>query len=223
MAYGVEKRMSRHPERFGQGVVEGVAAPEAANNASAGGSMVPLLALGIPGSATTAVMLAAFQLYGLQPGPLLFQNDADLVWTLIASLYIANILLVVINLPFVGVWAQLLRAPRSLLYGCILVFSSLGAYSLQGSIGDVFIAWGLGVLAYLLRRFGFPVAPVLLALVLGPLLEQEFRRAIAISAGDMSIFITRPISAVLLALSALSVCASTFTSGRHRREGATTP
>ena len=212
MAYGVEKRMSRHPELFGTGVVEGVAAPEAANNASAGGSMVPLLALGIPGSATTAVMLAAFQLYGLQPGPLLFQNNADLVWTLIASLYISNLLLLVLNLPLVGVWAQLLRAPRDILYSCILVFSSLGAYSLQGSIGDVVIAWCLGVMAYVLRRFNFPIAPILLALVLGPLLEQEFRRALAVSSGELSIFFTRPISATLLALSAVSIAASVMAS-----------
>ncbi len=208
MAYGVEKRFSKRPEKFGKGAIEGVAAPEAANNASAGGSMVPLLALGIPGSATTAVMLAAFQLYGLQPGPLLFQNNADLVWTLIASLYIANLLLVVLNLPLVGVWAQLLRAPRSILYSCIMVFATLGAYSLQGSIGDVVIAWGLGVLAYVFRRFQFPVAPILLALVLGPLLEQEFRRAMAVSSGDLSTFVTRPISATLLCVALVSIIAS---------------
>lgn len=217
MAYGVEKRLSKYPERFGTGVIEGVAAPEAANNASAGGSMVPLLALGIPGSATTAVMLAAFQLYGLQPGPLLFQNDADLVWTLIASLYIANVLLVVLNLPLVGVWARLLRTERSILYSCILVFSSLGAYSLQGSIGDVVIAWLLGILAYVLRRFDFPVAPVLLALVLGPLLEQEFRRAMTVSSLDLSIFISRPISATLLALSVISITTSVVASRRARK------
>jgi len=220
LAYGVEKRFSKHPEKFGKGAIEGVAAPEAANNAAAGGSMVPLLALGIPGSATTAVMLAAFQLYGLQPGPLLFQNNADLVWTLIASLYIANILLVVLNLPLVGVWARLLKVPYSILYSAVLVFSTLGAYSLQGSLADVGIAWGLGVLAFVMRRFGFPIAPVLLALVLGPLIEQEFRRAMSISSGDIAIFFTRPISATLLAVSLISVAGSLASSLKSRKRAA---
>jgi putative tricarboxylic transport membrane protein len=217
LAYGVEKRFSKHPEQFGKGAIEGVAAPEAANNAAAGGSMVPLLALGIPGSATTAVMLAAFQLYGIQPGPLLFQNNADLVWTLIASLYIANILLVVLNLPLVGVWARLLRVPYGILYSAVLVFSTLGAYSLQGSLEDVGIAWALGIMAFIMRRYGFPIAPVLLALVLGPMIEQEFRRAMTISSGDLMIFFTRPISATLLFVSAVSIAAAFATSQKNRR------
>lgn len=215
MAYGVEKRFSKNPEQFGKGAIEGVAAPEAANNAAAGGSMVPLLALGIPGSATTAVMLAAFQLYGLQPGPLLFQSNADLVWTLIASLYIANILLVVLNLPLVGVWARLLRVPQALLYSGVLIFSTLGAYSLQGSLEDVAIAWGLGVLAFVLRRYGVPIAPILLALVLGPLIEQEFRRAMVISSGDMLVFLKRPISLTLLIISVVSIIASVAASRKE--------
>lgn len=210
IAYGIEKRVSKRSQQFGTGVVEGVAAPEAANNAAAGGSMVPLLALGIPGSATTAVMLVAFQIYGLQPGPLLFENSGDLVWGLIASLYIANVLLVVLNLPLVGVWAKLLQLPRSVLYSAVLVFSTLGAYSLKGSIGDVAIVYALGVLAFGLRRFGFPVAPVLLGIVLGPLIEQEFRRALSMSAGDYSIFLTRPIALSLLVLTVLSITASAF-------------
>ena len=215
MAYGVEKRISREPERFGKGALEGVAAPEAANNAAAGGSMVPLLALGIPGSATTAVMLAAFQLYGLQPGPLLFTHNENLVWVLIASLYVANILLVALNLPLVGMWARLLRIPPGLLYGAVVVFSALGAFSLKGSLSDVIIIWVLGVLAFVLRRFAIPVAPVLLALVLGPLLEQEFRRALTVSGGDLSTFVTRPISATLLAIAVLSLAGS-FWVGRRR-------
>lgn len=208
LAYGVEKRLSKTPEDFGTGVVEGVAAPEAANNAAAGGSMVPLLALGIPGSATTAVMLVAFQIYGLQPGPLLFENSGNLVWGLIASLYIANVLLVMLNLPLVGLWAKLLQLPKELLYSGVLVFSMLGAYSLKGSMGDVFIVYVLGMLAFVLRRFGFPVAPVLLGIVLGPMIEQEFRRAMSISSGDLSIFFTRPITVTLLALSLISIAGS---------------
>ena len=205
MAYGIEKKFSKHPEKFGHGAVEGVAAPEASNNAAAGGSMVPLLALGIPGSATTAVMLVAFQMYGLQPGPLLFQNSGDLVWGLIASLYIANILLVVINVPLVGLWSKLLKVPSGLLYSAVIVFSILGAYSLKGSISDTVIVFVLGLLAFTLRRFNFPIAPVLLGVVLGPLIEQEFRRSMSISAGDFSIFFTRPITLTFLTIISLSV------------------
>jgi putative tricarboxylic transport membrane protein len=203
MAYGVERRFAKNPQEFGKGAIEGLAGPEAANNAAAGASMVPLLALGIPGSATTAIMLVAFQLYGLQPGPTLLDNNKELVWGLIASLYVANVLLVVLNLPLVGLWVQLLRIPKGLLTAIILVFSTVGAYSLQGSLGDVVIVWLLGVAAFLLRRYGFPIAPVLLGLVLGPLIEQDLRRSLAMSSGDFSIFLTRPIAASILALIAV--------------------
>jgi putative tricarboxylic transport membrane protein len=203
MAYGVERRFAKNPQEFGKGAIEGLAGPEAANNAAAGASMVPLLALGIPGSATTAIMLVAFQLYGLQPGPTLLDNNKELVWGLIASLYVANVLLVVLNLPLVGLWVQLLRIPKGLLTSIILVFSTVGVYSLQGSLGDVVIVWLLGVAAFLLRRYGFPIAPVLLGLVLGPLIEQDLRRSLAMSSGDFSIFLTRPIAASILALIAV--------------------
>lgn len=204
MAYGVERRFAKNPEEFGKGAIEGLAGPEAANNAAAGASMVPLLALGIPGSATTAIMLVAFQLYGLQPGPTLLENNKELVWGLIASLYVANVLLVVLNLPLVGLWVQLLRIPKGLLTAIILVFSTVGAYSLQGSLGDVVIVWLLGVAAFLLRRYGFPIAPVLLGLVLGPLIEQDLRRSLAMSSGDFSIFLTRPVAGGILAVVALT-------------------
>ncbi|CAN1535839.1 Protein of unknown function DUF112, transmembrane [Sphingomonadaceae bacterium] len=204
MSYGVERRFSKNPEEFGKGAIEGLAGPEAANNAAAGASMVPLLALGIPGSATTAIMLVAFQLYGLQPGPTLLETNKELVWGLIASLYVANVLLVVLNLPLVGLWVQLLRIPKSLLTAIILVFSTVGAYSLQGSLGDVVIVWLLGVAAFLLRRFGFPIAPVLLGLVLGPLIEQDLRRSLAMSSGDFSIFLTRPIAGGILGFIAVA-------------------
>ncbi|MCI2285707.1 tripartite tricarboxylate transporter permease [Colwellia sp. MSW7] len=217
MAYGIEKKVSKHPKNFGHGAVEGVAAPEAANNAAAGGSMVPLLALGIPGSATTAVMLVAFQMYGLQPGPLLFQNSGDLVWGLIASLYIANILLVVINVPLVGLWSKLLKVPSGLLYSSVIVFSILGAYSLKGSISDTLIVFVLGLLAFTLRRFNFPIAPVLLGVVLGPLIEQEFRRSISISAGDFSIFFTRPITLTFLAIISVSILSTVIKHVQKRK------
>ena len=172
----------------------------AANNASAGGSLVPLLALGIPGSGTTAVMLAAFQMYGLQPGPLLFEENSRLVWGLIASLYVSNVLLLALNLPLIGIWVRLLRVPTSLLFAAVLAFSTLGVYTLNNSIFDVGIVYVLGILAFFMRLYRFPMAPTVLAVVLGPLMEQEFRRALAISEGDPSVFLTRPLSATILAL-----------------------
>jgi putative tricarboxylic transport membrane protein len=218
LSYGVERRFARNPEKFGKGAIEGLAGPEAANNASAGASMVPLLALGIPGSATTAVMLVAFQMYGLQPGPSLLENNKELVWGLIASLYVANVLLVILNLPLVGLWVQLLKVPKGLLTAIIMVFATVGAYSLQGSLGDVVIVWLLGVAAFLLRRYGFPVAPVLLGLVLGPLIEQELRRSLAMSSGDPGIFFTRPIALGVLLVVLLSVGATIWTRLRKPKE-----
>jgi putative tricarboxylic transport membrane protein len=205
MSYSLERSVSKRPDEFGRGAIEGVAGPEAANNASAAGAMVPLLGLGLPGSGTTAVMLAAFQLYGLTPGPLLFEQQPELVWGLIASLYIGNVLLLVLNLPLVGVWVKLLQVPQPLLAGIIVLFATLGAYSLNGSIGDVIIAFALGALAFGLRRFHFPLPPVLLGLVIGPLFEQELRRSLAISGGAASIFFTRPIAAALIAVTAVMV------------------
>lgn len=198
LSYSAERRFSKAPEEFGDGAIEGVAGPEAANNASAGGSLVPLLALGIPGSGTTAVMLAAFQMYGLQPGPLLFSQDSELVWGLIASLYVSNALLLVLNLPLIGLWVRLLRVPRPLLFGTVLAFSTLGVYTLNNNIFDVAMVYVLGVLAFFMRRYGFPIAPTILAVVLGPLLEQQFRRAMAISGGDPTVFVTRPLTAAIL-------------------------
>ena len=207
LSYDAERRFSKAPEEFGDGAIEGVAGPEAANNASAGGSLVPLLALGIPGSGTTAVMLAAFQMYGLQPGPLLFAQDSTLVWGLIASLYVSNALLLVLNLPLIKIWVRLLYVPRPLLFAAVLAFSTLGIYTLNNNIFDVAVVYVLGILAFFMRRYGFPLAPTILAVVLGPLLEQEFRRAMAISNGDPTVFLTRPLSATILvlALAAVSV------------------
>ena len=216
LAYDTERRCSRRPEEFGDGAIEGVAGPEAANNASAGGSLVPLLALGIPGSGTTAVMLAAFQMYGLQPGPLLFTRDATLVWALIASLYVSNFLLLVLNLPLVRVWVQLLRVPRPLLFAAVLAFATLGVYSLDGSLVDVGAIYVLGLAACVLRGHGVPPAPIVLAVVLGPLLEQEFRRAMAISGGDPTVFVTRPIAAGLLVLAVLAVASPSLARAGRR-------
>jgi putative tricarboxylic transport membrane protein len=198
LSYVTEKRLSRHPEQFGNGAIEGVAGPEAANNAAAAGVLVPLLTLGLPSSATAAVMLTAFQQYGLQPGPLLFASRPDLVWTLIASLYIGNVMLLVLNVPLAGIWARVLLVPRPLLFGGILVLASLGAYSLNRSMLDVALLYGVGLVGWALRIGDVPLVPAVLGLVLGPLSEQQFRRAFAISEGNPLVFVTRPISLVLL-------------------------
>jgi len=205
LSYATEKKLSKHPEEFGNGAIEGVAGPEAANNAAATGVLVPLLTLGIPTSATAAILLAAFQNYGLQPGPLLFQTQSALVWGLIASLYVGNVLLLVLNLPLIGLWVKVLQIPKPLLYGGILVFATLGAYSLHQSVVDLATLYVFGVLGFVMRRWGFPVAPAVIGLILGPLAESQFRRALAISQGDPSVFFTHPISAALLALTALLV------------------
>jgi putative tricarboxylic transport membrane protein len=207
LSYLVEKRLSPKPEEFGKGAIEGVAGPEAANNAAAAGVLAPLLTLGLPTSATAAILLAAFQGYGLQPGPLLFQNSPDLVWGLIASLYIGNLMLLVLNLPLAPLWVRLLMIPRPYLYGGILVFAVLGAYAANGSIADVVILLVIGLVGYLMRVYDFPVAPVLVGMILGPLAEQQLRRALAISQGDPSVFLTRPIAAAILAVAALILLA----------------
>ncbi|HEY5617472.1 MAG TPA: tripartite tricarboxylate transporter permease [Vicinamibacterales bacterium] len=200
LSYLTEKRLSDSPERFGQGAIEGVAGPEAANNAAAAGVLVPLLTLGLPSSATAAVMLAAFQQYGLQPGPLLFSTRPDLVWTLIASLYIGNVMLLVLNLPLAGVWARIMLVPRPLLFGGILVLASLGAYTLNRSMLDLVLMYAVGAVGCAMRVYDFPLVPAVLGLILGPLSEQHFRRAMAISEGDPLVFVGRPLSAALLGL-----------------------
>ena len=200
LSYAVEKKLSKHPEEFGNGAIEGVAGPEATNNSAVTGVLVPLLTLGLPTSATAAIMLVAFQQYGLQPGPLLFARNPDLVWGLIASLYIGNVMLLVLNLPLAGLWVRLLAIPRPWLYGGILVLASLGVYSLHGSVFDLGILYAAGALGYAMRCADIPIAPAIIGLILGPLAEQQFRRAVAISQGDLTVFLTRPISATILAI-----------------------
>jgi len=207
LSYYVEKKLSRRPEEFGHGAIEGVAGPEAANNASTTGVLVPMLTLGLPTSATAAIMLSAFQSYGINPGPLLLQNQPQLVWGLIASLYIGNIMLLVLNLPLVGLWVKILSIPAPLLYGGILVFATIGTYGISQSPIDLILLYLIGGIGYLMRRYDFPTAPVIIGMILGPLAEQEFRRAMGISQGDPTVFLTHPLSAVLLALAALAVAA----------------
>lgn len=198
LSYNVEKRLSKHREEFGKGAIEGVAGPEAANNAAFSGVLVPLLTLGLPTSATAAIMLVAFQIFNMQPGPLLFQNSPDLVWALIASLYIGNVMLLLLNLPLVRVWVKILEIPRPLLYAIILLFATLGVYSTSNSVLDVLLMYAIGVLGFLMRRLDFPVAPVVLGVILGPLLEAQFRRAMSIAQGDVGVFLSRPLSTSLL-------------------------
>ena len=205
MSYGIERKISKNQEEFGSGAIEGVAGPESANNASAGGALVPLLTLGIPGSATAAVMLAALQGYGINTGPLLLQTRPDLVWGLIASLYIGNFMLLVLNLPLVGLWVRVLKIPEAILYPIIIAFAALGVYTLNYNIVDLYIVVCIGLLGFALRLYEFPLAPIILGIVLGPLLETEFRRALIGSRGDWTVFVTSPLAATILFLSAALV------------------
>jgi putative tricarboxylic transport membrane protein len=207
LSYTVEKQLSKHKEEFGKGAIEGVAGPEAANNAAFSGVLVPLLTLGIPTSATAAILLAAFQIYNIQPGPLLFERSSELVWALIASLYIGNLMLLVLNLPLVKLWVRLLDIPKELLYAAILLFAGLGVYSLSNDPIDLVVVYVLGVIGFFMRRYDFPVAPAILGVIVGPNMEQQFRRALSISEGDVTVFLTRPLSLtiLLLALAALVV------------------
>jgi putative tricarboxylic transport membrane protein len=197
LSYNVEKRLSKHPEEFGKGAIEGVAGPEAANNAAFSGVLVPLLTLGIPTSANASILLIAFQIYNVQPGPQLFDQQPVLVWTLIASLYIGNMMLLVLNLPLVRIWARLLEIPAYGIYAGVLVFATLGAYAAGGTTVDLLVLCGLGLLGLLMRTAGVPVAPAVVGLILGPLAEQQLRRALTLSEGDPSILLSSPITVFL--------------------------
>jgi putative tricarboxylic transport membrane protein len=214
LSYLVEKRLSRRPEQFGRGAIEGVAGPEAANNAAAAGVLVPLLTLGLPASATAAVLLSAFQQYGLQPGPLLFTARPDLVWTMIASLYIGNVMLLVLNLPLARVWARIMLVPQSLLFAGILLLASLGAYSLNRSWLDLVLLYGVGLVGCIMRFQNIPLAPAVMGLILGPMAEQHFRRAVAIAEGNYAVFLSRPLSASLLLVSLAVIMAALWSRRR---------
>jgi len=198
LSYGLERRLSKHPEQFGKGAIEGVAGPETANNAGVGGAMVPLFTLGIPSSATTALLLFVFMMYGLQPGPQLMDTNPELIWAIIASTYIGNVMLLVLNLPLVGLFAQMLKTPPAMLYSGVIAFSVLGPYALNFNTFDMLMLLGFGLVGYLMQRYGFPMAPAVLALVLGVLAEQHLRRALSVSNGDVMTFVERPISLALV-------------------------
>ncbi len=205
LSYFIEKKLSKHPEEFGHGAIEGVAGPEAANNASAAGVLVPMLALGLPTSATAAIMLSAFQSYGINPGPTLFETQGALIWGLIASLYVGNVMLLVLNLPLATLWVKMLRIPEPWLYGGILVFATIGTYGISRSVVDLLFLYTLGVMGFFMRRFDFPTAPVIIGMILGPMAEQSFRQAMTISNGDVAVFFTKPLSLFMLVLSLLAV------------------
>jgi len=216
VAYDVEKRVSKHPERFGKGAMEGVAAPEGANNATCSGGFVPLFAFGLPTGPALAVLLGGLMMYGLQPGPMLFKNNPQFVWTVIASMYIGNVILLVLNLPLVGMWARIALLPFPILGPLIILFSVIGAYSIRFLAFDVWMALLFGVIGYLMRKLGFPMAPMVLATVLAQMLETSLQQSLLISRGSPLIFFTRPIAAAFMALALLSIIRGVWLEVRSR-------
>jgi len=210
LSYGLEKAVSRRPEAFGTGVVEGVAAPEGANNSETGGALVPLLTLGIPGSGTTAILLAALVLWGFKPGPLFIPEHPALFWGLVASMYIGNVMLLVLNLPLVPLFAQVLRLPVYVLYPLIVGVSIVGVYSVSGSMFDLWLLMAFGLFGYLMRKLDYPSAPLILGLALGSGMERALRQSLMMSGGRPSILVSRPLSALILSLAALALSIPLF-------------
>jgi putative tricarboxylic transport membrane protein len=198
VSYALEKKLSKHPEKFGTGIIEGVAGPESANNASSSATFIPLLSLGIPTNPSTAIILGALLILGLQPGPMLISNNPNLFWGVIASMYIGNVMLVILNLPLIGVWVKILKIPYSLLYVFIILFCQIGAYSINNSVEDVLLVNIFALVGFLVKRYEFEAAPLMLGLVLGPLFETALRRSLLLSEGSPLIFLTRPLSAFFL-------------------------
>jgi TctA family transporter len=219
-AYTVEKRVSKYPQRFGTGVVEGVAGPEAANNASAQTAFVPLLTLGIPSNPTIAMMAGAMLIHGIQPGPEVMTKNPDVFWGLIASMLVGNLMLVIINLPLIGVWVSLLKIPYRLFYPAILVFCCIGAYSVNNNVFDIYVMIFFGIVGYVFMKWNAEPAPLILAFVLGPLIEEHFRRAMLLSLGDPTTFVSRPISLALLVAAVGLVLITVAPRLRRRRHDA---
>ncbi|ABS24767.1 tripartite tricarboxylate transporter permease [Anaeromyxobacter sp. Fw109-5] len=217
-SYALEKKLAKDPRRFGRGAIEGVAGPESANNAGAQTSFIPLLALGIPPNAVMALMVGAMTIHGIVPGPLVMTRNPSLFWGVVASMWIGNLMLLVINLPLVGVWVRLVKVPYRLMYPAILVFSCIGIYSVNNSPADVLFTAGLAVIGWALTKLGFETAPLLLGYVLGRLMEENLRRALAIARGDPAVFVQRPVSAALLAVAALVLILAVVPSLRKKRD-----
>ena len=218
VSYAVEKRVSRHPEKFGQGAIEGVAGPESANNAATGGSFIPLFSLGIPSNSVMAILLGALMIHGVIPGPNLVQQNPDLFWGVVASMYVGNIMLLVLNLPLIGFWVKLLKVPYAILFPLILLFCLIGAYTASNKIVDVYIMIFFGLMGYLLRKYRYEAAPLILAFVLGPMLEDALRQSLIISEGSLRIFFARPISGTILVFTILLLFSPLLPKIRKKRE-----
>ena len=214
ISYSLEKRISKHPERFGTGTIEGVAAPEAANNAAGVGSMIPLLSLGIPTGASSALVLGALLIYGLHPGPLLIKESPEVFWGVIGSMYLGNAMLLLLNLPLIGIWVRLLKIPYAYLFSSIILFCLVGSYTINNSLTDMYIMIFFGIVGYLMNKFDYEPVPLILALVLGPMMENAFRRSMILSDGSFLIFFTRPISGILLTLVLFMLISPVFTQKR---------
>ncbi len=218
VSYAMEKRLSKHPEQFGKGAIEGVAGPESANNAACAGNFIPVLTLGIPTSAVMAVIVGALIIHGVTPGPLLIKNNPDLFWGTIASMYIGNIMLLILNLPLIGLWVKVLKIPYGILFPLILFFCFVGAYANNNSLVDVNVMIFFGLVGYLMKKTGFEPAPLVMAYILCPFLEEAFRQSLIKSHGDFSIFFRRPISATILAVAFLFIFTNVFTGVKERRK-----
>jgi putative tricarboxylic transport membrane protein len=220
ISYAVEKKVSKHPEEFGHGAIEGVAGPEAANNAAASSSFIPLLTLGIPGNASTAMIFAALLIHGITPGPFLLKEHAPVFWGVVASMYIGNVMLLILNLPLVGMWAQLLKVPYAFMAPMIMILTLVGVYSVNNSVFDIWVMLIMGVFGYLARKLQFDLGPLLLAFVLGPIMERSLRQALLMSHGSFGIFFTRPISGVLLGVAVLFVLGNLVAAFRAKQNAA---
>jgi TctA family transporter len=217
ISYAVEKRVAKDPSQFGKGAIQGLTAPESANNAAAQSAFIPTLTLGIPGDAVMALMLGALMIHGIQPGPGILLRHADLFWGLVASFWIGNLMLLVLNIPLIGMWVRMITIPYHILYPVILVFACIGVYSVNNSVFDIYALLVAGIVGYLMLLYGFPAAPLLLGFILGPLVEGNFRRSMLISGGDLTIFVDRPISAGFLVTTALLVAFMLYSNFRRQR------
>jgi putative tricarboxylic transport membrane protein len=216
MSYAAERRISKHPEKFGTGIIEGVAGPEAANNASAQASFIPLLSLGIPTNAVMALLLASLMIHEVLPGPLLIKNNPDIFWSVIASMYIGNIMLLLLNLPLIGLWIQVLKVPYAYLFPFIFIFCLLGTYSLTNSVFDIGVMIFFGIIGYLMKKFAYEPTPLILAFVLGSMFEDNFRRSLIVSGGSFLVFLERPIAAVFIIAAAILLLSSLFSTLRAK-------
>jgi len=218
VAYSTEKKISKYPEKFGTGVIEGVAAPETANNAATGGAFVPLLAIGIPPNIVMALLFGALLVHGVYPGPMLMKQHPEIFWGTIASMYVGNILLLILNLPLIGLWVKLLRVPYRILFPLVLLFTLIGSYTINNKTFDILVMIFFGLVGYILRKFDYEEAPLILAFILGPILEQAFRQSLIMSNGSLTIFLTRPIALVALALSVALLISTVVGSLRRARQ-----